>query len=238
MPDENQPQVEEAAVVETPVEVPQVEETPVVETPGAEKVEEAEKPSEIPKERTYSQEEVGKIQAASDKKVADIQKQLYQRAMQEEIAKQEQSERETSANDRKAVDDGLITSDEANQRKGIRTQQLQTSRGLMQQQQVLGQMRTEAEALGKTLAARDLGKEYDLNDKQITELIADKDVKSPADMKAKAASLANERLRDELKKVKSAPQKFDSGQSSMGGGELPKTAKGLMKAGWEEISKK
>ncbi len=240
MSEENQPQVEEAKVVE-PVgeEIPQPAEQPEPEQLGAEekpqeKVEE--KPPEPP--RTYSQDEWSKRESEKDKEISHARDQLAQLNLQAEITKSQQSEREATARDQKEIDDGSLTTVEAEKRRDVRTQQRQTDESIAKQQQTLRQMSQQTEQYGRVLAAQDFGKKYGLTSDQITEILSDKDVKTPGDMRAKAADLALERERGETKKAKEPSQKFDQGQSSNSGGELPTTAKGLIKAGWEDISKK
>ena len=234
-----QPQVEEVKVeAQVEVEAPQAEAEPEQEQLGAEKPQEVveEKPPEPL--RTYSQNEWSKRESEKDKEIAHARDQLAQLNLQAEITKSQQSEREATARDQKEIDDGSLTTVEAEKRRDVRTQQRQTDEAIAKQQQTLHQMAQQTEQYGRVLAAQDFGKKYGLTSDQITEILSDKDVKTPGDMRAKAADLALERERGETKKAKEPSQKFDQGQSSNSGGELPTTAKGLIKAGWEDISKK
>ena len=221
----NQSQEIEAQVVE-PVgdKEPQVVETPEPEKLGAEakpqKVEETPKPG-----RTYSQEEWSKRESAKDTENAQLRNQLAQASMQAEIRQMQQAEAQAKAKDLKEVDEGLITSSEATQRAQARTQQAQQYQTMVQQHQILRQMAQQTEGFGRVLAAQDFGEEYELTTEQITELLSDKNIKTPGDMKAKAANLALEKMRGELKAQKEQPEKFDQGQK--GGGEIPTPEKAL-----------
>ena len=234
-----QPQVEEVKVeAQVEVEAPQAEAEPEQEQLGAEKPQEVveEKPPEPL--RTYSQDEWSKRESEKDKEISHARDQLAQLNLQAEIAKSQQSEREATAKDQKEIDDGSLTPVEAEKRRDVRTQQRQTDESIAKQQQTLRQMAQQTEQYGRVLAAQDFGKQYGLTSDQITEILSDKDVKTPGDMRAKAADLALERERGETKKAKEPPPKFDQGQSRRSGGELPTTGRGLIKAGWEEQSRK
>lgn len=219
--DNNQPQPE--AEVQEPVkdgDTPQPEQEPEPKQDGAE-----EKPQEKVEEplRTYSQEEWSKRESEKDKEISQAQQQMAQITMQAEIAKAQQSEREAVVKDQKEVDDGSIAPEEAARRQAIRTQQRQATEEMTKQSRILRQMDVEMESKGKILAVQDFGKEYELTPEQITELLNDKEIKTPGDMKAKAADLALERERGKSKLVETP--KYDQGQS--GGGEISSPEKSL-----------
>lgn len=168
-------------------------------------------------ERTYSQQEWSKRESAKDTEIAQIRSQMAQVSMQAEIYQMQQAEAEAKAKDQREVEEGVITTSEATQREQVRLQQKQQQQVVVQQEKMLRQMSQQTEQYGRVLAAQDFGKEYELTPEQITELLSDKEIKTPGDMKAKAATLALERAQGELKKSKEKPEKFDQGLK--GGGE-------------------
>lgn len=212
-------------------EKPQSEEKPEEQPLGAEEKPqegEAEKPTEEEKkERIYSQEEWSKRESAKDREIAQIREQMAQVSMQAEIQKMQRAEIQAKAQDQKEVNEGTITPSDAAQREQARTQQGQLQQKIVQQTQMLRQMAEQSEQYGKFLASQDFGKKYDLTPEQVTELLEDKELKTPGDMEAKAASLALEKVRGELKKSKEKPEKFDQGQK--GGGEVLTEDKKLKK---------
>jgi len=207
-----QPQVESVPEA-VEAEIPQLAEQPGVE----------EKPQVEPK-RTYTQEEWSKRESEKDKEIAQTREHLAQLAMQAELYQMQRAETEAKARDRREVDEGTITISEATQREQARQQQWQQGQTVVQTQAVLRQMAQQTEQYGRLLAAQDFGKEYNLSQEQITELLSDKDTRTPGDMRAKAANLALERLQGELKKSKGAPPKFDQGLSGGVGESTPEKA--------------
>ena len=206
-----QPQAEPTPEVQpVGVETPQVVVAPEVTQTGAEtpqRVEETPKPA-----RTYSQKEWSKRESEKDKENAQLKQQLAQLNLQSEIFRMQQEEASARSKDQKELDEGVITDSDATQRQQVRMQQRQSQLAFAQQQQMASQMAEQTEQYGRILAAQDFGKEFELNEEQIGELLKDKDIKSPSDMKAKAATLALERLQIEFKKTKTVPPKFDQGQ--------------------------
>ena len=220
----NQPQVEEVKV-EAQSEDTQAEVIPEPEQLGAEEKPQEVEPPKAEQPRTYSQEEWSERESKKDTEIAQSRNQLAQLNLQTEIFRAEQAEREATTRDQKEIDDGSLTTAEAEKRRDVRTQQRQTTETLARQQQTLRQMSQQTEQYGRVLAAQDFGKEYELTSEQITELLNDKDVRTPGDMKAKAANLALERVWGELKKVKGTPPKFDQGQ--IGGAPVATPEKSL-----------
>jgi len=174
--------------------------------------------------RTYTQDEWSKRESAKDKEIAQIRNQVAQLAVQAEVRQIQHAEAIAKARDQRDVDEGTITTSEASQREQARQQATQQQMTVAQQQQQLRQMSLQTEQYGRVLAAQDFGKEYELSQEQITELLKDEDIRTPGDMKAKAATLAYEREREEKKKSKETP-KYDQGQK--GGGETSTPEKAL-----------
>lgn len=229
-----QPQVEGVPEVKPAGEVPQPTEPIEQLKLGAEKQPQAEaKPPEP--EKTYTQEQWSKRESEKDTEVAQIKEQMMQQAMQAELLGKQRAETEAKTKDQKDVEEGTITQSEASQKEQARQQQRQQQQTMAQAQTTLRQMAQQTEQYGRVLAARDFGKEYELNEEQIAELLSDKDMKTPGDMRAKAANLALERTRGELKKSKEAPPNFDQGLS--GGGE-EKTPEKQLKERYPSMYKK
>ena len=210
MPEEIQPQdvvAQEPVGVETPQPAEVVETKPL----GAEV-----------KERTYTQKEWSKRESAKDKEIAEIKKQIAQISQQSQVERIQQVEMQARANDQREVEGGIITPQDASLRAQNRYHKVQSDLTLAQQQETLVQMSSQTEQYGRVLAAQDFGKEYELGQDEIAELLSDTDLKTPSDMKAKAATLAWEKTQTELKKSRGAP-KYDQGLQ--GGDTATKTLK-------------
>ncbi len=197
-------------------ENPQPEQKPEEQPLGTDETQKGEV-KEPPKERTYTQDEWSKRESAKDKEIAQIRGQMAQASMRAEIYQAQQAEVEAKAKDQREVEEGAITASEATRREQAREQQVRQQREIAQQSIVMRQMMGQAEQYGRVLASQDFGKKYNLSTEQVTELLSDQSVKSPAEMEAKAANLALEKAQGELKKTKETPEKFDQGQK--GGGE-------------------
>ena len=168
-------------------------------------------------ERTYTQAEWSKRESAKDKEIDQYRSRMEQMDRQSELGGIQQAEAQAKASDQREVSEGLITPSEASQRERTRYQQVQSYLTANQQAEVFRQVAQQTEQYGRVLAAQDFGKEYELTPAQVAELLSDKNIRTPGDMKAKAADLALEKVRGESKKSKEIPPKFDQGQS--GGGE-------------------
>lgn len=209
--EKRQPQEEGTQQAEQPGEQePQAIVQTEEEQPGAEQ-----EPQKS--ERTYTQAEWSERESKLGTQVSDLQKQLNQFQMQKQIEALEQSERSASEQDQQRVNEGLMTQAEASQKKEQRQEERQQQQDIMQKMQTAQGIITQAEQMGRVLAAQDFGKKYQLNEGQIAELLNDKDVKSPEAMEAKAANLALEKTQGELKKAKEPPQTFDQGQLGTSG---------------------
>ena len=235
MPEENQPQVDDVKVDDKDGDT-QPETDTKTDDLGAEKQpQEDKKDDKASESRTFSQEEFSKMESAKDKETAGIKAQLAQLTLRYETDKTERDEAAALAKDQREIDAGDITTGEATQRKEARTQNSE----LGKMTETMRRMNLQIEQSGRLLAAQDFGKQYELTPEQVAELLGDKEIKSPGDMKAKAADLALERERGETKKAKVNPEpKYDQGVGGGKGGAEPTTAKGLIKAGWEELAKK
>jgi len=202
------PQVEETQEITLPgEEIPQVAELTEEPTHGAET--EPQKEPEPKVERKYTQAEWSEREAAKDREIAQHRQAMTQLYMQQQIAQAQAAEAQAQATDRQAVDEGEITASEAAQRQQQRQQAVQQQQVQRQQMAAAQQVMAQAEQAGRILAAQDFSKQYEID---ATELLSDKSLTSPAMMEAKAAKLALEKTRGELKAAKTGPETFDSGQ--------------------------
>jgi len=201
--------------VDEKVEAPAQEETsqPVAETPtaqpGAETKEtetkettaETTKPVEPAKPRTYSEDEVRKIQHDSDQQAAQLRQVLGRLSMQQQIQQLQQQEGQAQAQDRQEVEAGNITEQQAQQRSQQRIDYVRL-------QGVLNQQRTEGEQNARILVAQKISQEFGV---PIESIIREPD---PYAMERKAAKLVIKQKDDEIRKAKSKPESFDKGPQS------------------------
>uniref|UniRef100_A0A6M3J1Q5 Uncharacterized protein n=1 Tax=viral metagenome TaxID=1070528 RepID=A0A6M3J1Q5_9ZZZZ len=171
--------------------------------------------------RTYTQDEWAKRESALNKQSAELQKRLAQTSMELEIQRQTSLETTQRAKDLKEVEDGVISQTEAEGRQRMRESQKQQNQVLYQQSTTLRQMAQQAEDIGRILAAQDFGKKYELTPEQTNELLSNTDIKSPAEMEARAANLALDKVKGEVQKNKEAPEHFDKGQVGTAGKGAP-----------------
>lgn len=171
--------------------------------------------------RTYTQDEWAKRESALNKQSAELQKRLAQTSMELEIQRQTSLETTQRAKDLKEVEDGVISQTEAEGRQRMRESQKQQNQVLYQQSTTLRQMAQQAEDIGRILAAQDFGKKYELTPEQTNELLSNTDIKSPAEMEARAANFALDKVKGEVQKNKEAPEHFDKGQVGTAGKGAP-----------------
>jgi len=188
---------------------PQPEVEPEGEQPGAETV----------AERTYTQAEWSKRESAKDREIAQYRQAYAQQAMQQQIAQAQAVEAQAQAQDRQAVDDGEITASEAAQNQQRRQQEAQQEHLRQQQLAVAQRTLEQAEQAGRIMAAQDFSKKYEID---LSELLGDESLTTPTLMEAKAAKVALEKARGELKAAKTGAETFDSGQVGSVGVNLDK----------------
>ena len=210
MEEKASPQVEETQVTtDAGLEVPPQPTEPTAElTPGAE---------QEPQERQYTQKEWSEREAAKDREIAGIRRVLVQQALRAESERRAGEEAQAQAQVRQAVDAGEITESEARERLQGRQRELQHEQYLRQQMAAVQGMQAQGEQLGRVLAAQDFAKRYEV-DAEV--LIRDKSLTTPHSMEAKAAQLALEKVRAELKAVRQPAETFDSGQVGSAGASI------------------
>ena len=162
----------------------------------------------VTQERTYShkewaerEEQRKKGEVAKDKEIAQLRQAFASQALHFEITQAE-------AQDRKAVEDGEITSEEATKRQ-------QTRRQGIAQQAVSQRVIAETEQYARVLAAKDFGEKYGVDPK---ELLNDPQITNPDQMEIKALKLA----REKEKMGQAIPERYDSGQVGVTGASLEK----------------
>lgn len=151
-----------------------------------------------------------KILSAKDREIAAYQQRESGQQLQQQIYQMQAAEAQAQATDRGEVDQGIITPAGAQTRQQGRMRQVQQQTQMAAQMATSRQVRDETEQYGRVLVAREFGERYGVNPE---ELVKDTSLVSPSAMEAKAAGLALERTKSELKKAQQQPQHFDQGQS-------------------------
>lgn len=157
------------------------------------------------------------ILSTKDKEIETYRNQMAREALRRWGEQMQAQEAQAQARDKEEIDQGLITQTEAQQRGQQRMshaqQQVQAvaqQAQMAQQMQAYQHMMAEAEQYGRALAARDIGEKYGVSPE---ELIKDQTLTSPMAMESKAANLALQRAKGELKRVQQGNQHFDQGQT-------------------------
>ena len=189
-----------------------------VTEPGAVQAE-----SQKAEEKALTQEEWSKREAAilsaKDREIEGYRQREFEQATRQWQTQLQNAEVQAQARDKAEVDEGVITLNEAERRRRSRVAWQQQLLQIDVQRQAAEKVMAEAEQYGRVLAARDFGQTYGVKPE---ELLKDKSLTSPAQMEARAASLALEKAKAELKKMSQLPQHFDQGQ--LGGvRKLPQT---------------
>jgi len=164
------------------------------------------------KTKSFTQDEVDKI---ISERTSTIQKETQRwrdtatrLTMENQLATLQAQERQAQVKDTQDVENGVLTQQEAEQRKQARQE-------LANMQVTLRQQREQGEATARILAAQDIAKQYGVNPE---ELIKDLTLQNPLMMVQQAAKLALDAKNEELRKVKAQPEKFDKGPGEGGEG--------------------
>jgi hypothetical protein len=143
----------------------------------------------------------------ADRAVSQARKAMAEQALLQQI---DNAEREHEEEDRRAVDYGEITQEQAKQRQGQRQEQvrqgMQSHHAMLQSQAQFQQLETEAGMLAREVTAARLAKEFGVDENA---LLSDKTLTTGERMLSKAERLSLDRDRAELK----GSETFDSGQS-------------------------
>lgn len=165
-----------------------------------------------PAERTYTQEEWSKRESAKDRENAQLRQALEQQTLQHQIELEE-------TKDQRAVENGDLTEEQASQKKQQRYQAVQQTIAREQENEIHRRAQAHTEEGLRILAAQEMAKDYGVD---ALELIKDKTLVSPVLMDAKAAKLAWDKTKAELRAAKEAPETFDSGLQGTTGPSLDK----------------
>ncbi len=164
--------------------------------------------------KTYTDEDVAKIKAELTSKLQSeteqYKKYASQLAMQQRLAQMQDEERQAESRDAQDVANGVITQEDAAQRKKQRLE-------ISQLQQTAQMQRQQADNLGRVLLAHDLAKQYGI---EADKLLKDQALSSPTLMIQKAAELAIRDRDEKLRKAQAVPENFDKGT-----GEIPHALK-------------
>lgn len=209
----------EAQVQTTGAETPQSsEQTPVAEQPGAEtKTESTPAAAEVKTEalktpKVYTEDEVrqresqitGKLQAET----AQMRDYAAKLALQQQVQALVQAEQQAQNKDQQEIANGVITEQEAAQRKGQRIQTIQTQAEIQQMRQTLQQQRQVGEGNARILVAQQISKEYGVSFDSIVNL------PDPHAMEKAAWKLALKSKDEALRKATVKPESFDKGPQS------------------------
>jgi hypothetical protein len=164
--------------------------------------------------KAYSQEEVDRLiserTSTIQKETQEHKDRLARIEMERVIREAQQREQQAAEKDRRDIENGYITEDEAKERKRLRDE-------LNQLQETVKQQRTIGESQAKILAAQkmceDYGKEYGVQIKPDV-LLTDPSLTSPYLMEKKLSEMVIKAIREEAHK--SNKETFDRGPGDGG----------------------
>ncbi len=242
MPDEIQEksQVEgEAKVVEAGAETPQSTEPTVTEQPGAETVSQEAPVApkvEVASPKTYTEEEVKQREAQITSKLqaetAQAREHASKLALAQQVQALAQAEQQAQSKDQQEVTNGVITENEAAQRRDQRIHALQSQAQSARMQQALQAQAAQGEQLGRVLMAQDVAKEYGVD---ADVLLKDTTITTPLQMVQKAAKLALKARDAQLRALSAKPETFDKGPQTETTG--PETYEQSLKARYPTMYK-
>ena len=170
-------------------------------------------PEKAPEPRTFSLEEVGKIESAKDREIAELRRHINEGDRQRQLEAQANEEARRRAEDERAADVGEISQDEVSHRQRMREEQAE----LDNRRAVYTRLDEEANRVGKTVLAHDLAVIYGVD---AAALANDETLLNENDMRAAARGLQQDK-RDADYEAALAAEKgrevYDSGQIRAGG---------------------
>uniref|UniRef100_A0A6M3JY62 Uncharacterized protein n=1 Tax=viral metagenome TaxID=1070528 RepID=A0A6M3JY62_9ZZZZ len=197
--EQEKPQVEEIGVVIPPAEETQSEVTPPAPQPGTEPT---------PGKKTYSEEEYSQAMAKLQSETAQAKEVANRLAMEKQIVLAQEQERREQEQDRKDVEQGLITEGEASRRQQLRTHTKTMEQRAAQLQQFLQEKGQELDFKIMLSVASDVAQKYGV---PTSELMKEGVRESPDRMRVRALELQLNKLREEARK----PENFDKGPTSV-----------------------
>ena len=170
-------------------------------------------PEKVSEPRTFSLEEVGKIESAKDREIAELRRHINEGDRQRQLEAQANEEARRRAEDERAADVGEISQDEVSHRQRMRGEQAE----LDNRRAVYTRLDEEANRVGKTVLAHDLAVIYGVD---AAALANDETLLNENDMRAAARGLQQDK-RDADYEATLAAEKgrevYDSGQIRAGG---------------------
>ena len=170
-------------------------------------------PEKVSEPRTFSLEEVGKIESAKDREIAELRRHINEGDRQRQLEAQANEEARRRAEDERAADVGEISQDEVSHRQRMREEQAE----LDNRRAVYTRLDEEANRVGKTVLAHDLAVIYGVD---AAALANDETLLNENDMRAAARGLQQDK-RDADYEAALAAEKgrevYDSGQIRAGG---------------------
>ena len=170
-------------------------------------------PEKAPEPRTFSLEEVGKIESAKDREIAELRRHINEGDRQRQLEAQANEEARRRAEDERAADVGEISQDEVSHRQRMREEQAE----LDNRRAVYTRLDEEANRVGKTVLAHDLAVIYGVD---AAALANDETLLNENDMRAAARGLQQDK-RDADYEAALAAEKgrevYDAGQIRAGG---------------------
>ena len=197
-----------------PVTAQSPEQAPVAEQPGAatkaESTPAAEVKPEAPKTpKVYTEDEVrqreSRIISTLQAETAQMRDHAARLELTQQIQALAQAEQQAQYKDQQEVTNGLITDQEAAQRKGQRMQHVQTQAELQKMQQTLQQQRQVGEANARILVAQKISQEYGI---PFDSIVNEPD---PHSMEKAAWKMALKTRDEALRKATVKPESFDKG---------------------------
>jgi hypothetical protein len=170
-------------------------------------------PAKEVERRTFSLEEVGKIESAKDREIAELRRHINEETRQRQLEGQANEEARRRSEDERAADVGEISQDEVSHRQRMRGEQAE----LDNRRAVYTRLDEEANRVGKTVLAHDLAVIYGVD---AAALANDETLLNENDMRAAARGLQQDK-RDADYEAALAAEKgrevYDSGQIRAGG---------------------
>jgi hypothetical protein len=170
-------------------------------------------PEKVSEPRTFSLEEVGKIESAKDREIAELRRHINEGDRQRQLEAQANEEARRRAEDERAADVGEISQDEVSHRQRMREEQAE----LDNRRAVYTRLDEEANRVGKTVLAHDLAVIYGVD---AAALANDETLLNENDMRAAARGLQQDK-RDADYEATLAAEKgrevYDAGQIRAGG---------------------
>ena len=170
-------------------------------------------PEKVSEPRTFSLEEVGKIESAKDREIAELRRHINEETRQRQLEAQANEEARRRSEDERAADVGEISQDEVSHRQRMREEQAE----LDNRRAVYTRLDEEANRVGKTVLAHDLAVIYGVD---AAALANDETLLNENDMRAAARGLQQDK-RDADYEATLAAEKgrevYDAGQIRAGG---------------------